>query len=129
MLATATLSGCRVGARRTCSAAPASLLPSRGHRSRPFASLGWEGQKTDSPKIASSAGTSVVETARATRTDSASPGPNAWKNPSLASASDAVAPATVIPAMKMTGKSSRETSNAATLLSTPLARRSRKRER
>ena len=68
-----------------------------------------------------SAGARVIDTTSAVRTVSASPGPNAWSNWVLATASDAVAAATMRPAATTIGVTSAVASLAAFARGTPSA--------
>ena len=79
--------------------------------------------------MASMAGTNVIAIASAIRTASATPGPKVWKNPSCATRSAALAPATVAPAATIVGASSPVAVRAAACADSPSDRRRRKRER
>ena len=77
------------------------------------------------PNTAIRAGSSVIDTTIAVSTVSASPGPNARSNSVLATASEAVAAATIRPAVAMIGENSAVASRAARTRGTPSASRAR----
>ena len=101
------------------------MLPSRLLTPRRRSRAG-RGRNSRPPNIAISAGPSVIDTVTATSTVSASPGPNARSNSVLATASEAVAAATMRPAAAMIGPTSAVASRAARTRGTPSASRPRR---
>ena len=87
------------------------------------------GQNNADPKIAMSAGISVMVTTRATRTVRARPGPNARRKPSRATRRAAVPAVTNRPAVKMIGENSPVVRCAARTRRSPDSSRTRMPER
>jgi hypothetical protein len=118
---TSTATGRATASRATASRSDAGsrlLAPGRPNRA-------GTGRNSRPPNTAISAWPSVIDTAIAVSTVSASPGPNALSTCVLATASEAVAAATMRPAAMMIGVTSAVASRAARTRGTPPASRPR----